>query len=222
MNARQRVIAALGGRCAWCQSTAGPFEIDHIHGGGNQHRTQIRLPLATWLVREHQRLGYWPPGFQLLCQRCHDSKSGRRPAMPPRKGAVQHNISLPEELSRQLATLAATPDYNGSKSEVVEQALRVLFEGAISETVIAGLQQRLSLMQDDVTTALRDMQGAMQELTQAVKTLTGALTPLDSHFARLEQRETQRFEELQRAYDRLKAVVSPPTRRPAWWAWWRH
>jgi hypothetical protein len=32
MNARQRVIAALGGRCAWCQSTAGPFEIDHVHG----------------------------------------------------------------------------------------------------------------------------------------------------------------------------------------------
>jgi hypothetical protein len=77
-------------------------------------------------------------------------------------------------------------------------------------------------VQDDLTTALRDMQTAMQDLTQAVKTLTGTLTPLDSHFARLEQRETQRFEELQRAYDRLKAVVIPPTRRPAWWAWWRH
>ena len=62
--------------------------------------------------------------------------------MPPRKGAVQHNMSLPDDLSRQLATLAATPDYNGSKSEVVEQALRGLCEGAISETVIAGLQQR--------------------------------------------------------------------------------
>jgi hypothetical protein len=52
MNARQRVIAALGGRCAWCQSTAGPFEIDHIHGGGNQHHAQLRLPLATC----HQQL----------------------------------------------------------------------------------------------------------------------------------------------------------------------
>jgi hypothetical protein len=52
MNARQRVIAALGGRCAWCQSTARPFEIDHIHGGGNQHHAQLRLPLATC----HQQL----------------------------------------------------------------------------------------------------------------------------------------------------------------------
>jgi len=43
MNARQRVIAALGGRCAWCQSTAGPFEIDHTHDGGNQHRAQLHL-----------------------------------------------------------------------------------------------------------------------------------------------------------------------------------
>ena len=222
MNARQRVLAAYGHACAWCQSTAGPFEIDHMHGGGNHHRAQIHANLANWLCREYTRLGAWPTGYQLLCQRCHDIKSGRRPAMPPRKGSIQHNISLPEDLSRQLATLAATPDYNGSKSEVVEQALRVLCEGTLSDTVMAGLQQRLSLMQDDVTTALRDMQGAMQELTQAVKTLTGALTPLDNHFARFEQRETQRFEELQRAYDRLKAAVIPPTRRPAWRDWWRH
>ena len=56
MNARQRVIAALGGRCAWCQSTAGPFEIDHIHGGGNQHRAQLHANLANWLCREYTRL----------------------------------------------------------------------------------------------------------------------------------------------------------------------
>ena len=49
MNARQRVIATLGGPCAWCQSTTG-LEIDHLHGGGNQYRAQIRLPLAIWLA----------------------------------------------------------------------------------------------------------------------------------------------------------------------------
>jgi hypothetical protein len=32
MNARQRVLAAYGNACAWCQSTAGLFEIDHVHG----------------------------------------------------------------------------------------------------------------------------------------------------------------------------------------------
>ena len=66
MNARQRVIAALGGRCAWCQSTAGPFEIDHIHGGGNHHRAQIRVPLERWLAREYHRPRVtWPCGQNL-------------------------------------------------------------------------------------------------------------------------------------------------------------
>jgi hypothetical protein len=95
MNARQRVIAALGGRCAWCQSTAGPFEIDHIHGGGNQHRAQLRLPLATWLVREHTRLGYWPTGFQLLCQALLSSahRVWQAPPPPPRRLAVTWPLS---------------------------------------------------------------------------------------------------------------------------------
>jgi len=32
MTARQRVLAAYGNACAWCQSTAGPCAIAHVHG----------------------------------------------------------------------------------------------------------------------------------------------------------------------------------------------
>ena len=32
MNARQRILAAYGNACAWCQSTAGPCAIAHVHG----------------------------------------------------------------------------------------------------------------------------------------------------------------------------------------------
>jgi hypothetical protein len=145
MNVRQRVIAALGGRCAWCQSTAG-LEIDHMHGGGNQHRAQIRLPLATWLVREHTRLGSWPTGFQLLCQACHDRKSGRRPAMPPRKGATALNISLPDHLASQLAVLAAAPEHHNSKSQVLETALRAFLEGGANLTALDTVHQQLSTL----------------------------------------------------------------------------
>src|SRR5215813_15095322 len=73
MNARQRVIAALGCRCAWCQSTTGR-EIDHLHGGGNQHRAQIRLPLTIWLGPNNS-LFHTPTDF-VVNQEASDVESG--------------------------------------------------------------------------------------------------------------------------------------------------
>ena len=155
--------------------------------------------------------------------------------MPARKGAVQHNIVLPEEISHQLVRLADTPDYGGSKSEVVEQALRLLLEGTVTSAVLSGVQQQLSVFQAEVTGAVQQLhaevkaisqgvQGAVQDLTQAVSKLSGAITALDSRLTSMDQRETRRFQELQEAYDRLKAVVRPaprPGNRRPWWERYR-
>ena len=52
--------------------------------------------------------------------------------MPPRKGNVQHNIHLTEEISRQLAALAESADYGG-KTEVVQTALDQLIQNTFEE-----------------------------------------------------------------------------------------
>ena len=141
MTARQRVIAALGGRCAWCQSTAGPFEIDHIHGGGNQHRAQLKEPIERWLCRVYDRTGVWPASVQLLCQRCHARKSGRRKAMPAREGHTRQHLSLPDDLVEALKVLAT--QRGETLSAVVAAAIRSELEGRTSQALIASFQQRL-------------------------------------------------------------------------------
>lgn len=39
--------------------------IDHIDGGGTQHRKRIKSPIANWLKREG-----FPKGYQILCWNC--------------------------------------------------------------------------------------------------------------------------------------------------------
>jgi hypothetical protein len=60
-------------RCACCGETEIKFlSIDHIDGGGNQHRNQIgRAPgaLFWWLKKNN-----YPPGFQVLCHNCNLAK----------------------------------------------------------------------------------------------------------------------------------------------------
>jgi predicted transcriptional regulator len=172
MTARQRVIAALGGRCAWCQSTAGPFEIDHIHGGGNQHRAQIRVPLERWLAREYHRTGVWPVGYHLLCVRCHDAKSGRRPTMPARQGNTSINVSLPDDLVARLDVLARKPGV--TRSQVVADAIRDLLEGRASQTLLEGLHARLDHYGATLTAqeqALKALTLRLQEMQQSVEAL---------------------------------------------------
>lgn len=67
---RLAVIAHYGGKCDCCGEDRYEFlSIDHIHGGGNQHRKQIG----------NQRLGTWvytngmPEGFRILCHNCNQA-----------------------------------------------------------------------------------------------------------------------------------------------------
>jgi predicted DNA-binding protein len=154
MTARQACLEHYGGRppqCAWCANTT-HLELDHIQQGtGNQHRREIKGKLEYWL----QRQGY-PPGYQCLCRHCHDLKSRRIRTMPPRKGSEDVHISLPTDLLERLTVLASAPGM--TRSKVMEAALVQHLEQGASETLLAGLHQRLDTMMH----ALAEMTNAMQ------------------------------------------------------------
>lgn len=50
--------------------------IDHIDGGGNKHRAEIKGDFYRWLIDNN-----FPPGFQTLCHNCNMAKGlyGRCP-----------------------------------------------------------------------------------------------------------------------------------------------
>ena len=176
MTVRERVLDGLGqSRCAWCQRTGVPLEIDHVHGGqgeGNAHRAQLKEPLERWLWRAYQRLGHYPSGYQVLCVECHDAKSNRRPRrMPAKQGNTSLHLSLPAELVEQLDLLAKQP--GATKSTVIETALRQLVEGSANQTLVEGLHQALA----EQKAALLDQAAALKALTLrlgAVETLVTA------------------------------------------------
>jgi hypothetical protein len=68
---RLEVLAKYGESCACCSETQVKFlTIDHIKGGGNKHRKEIKnASLYRWLKKN----GY-PKGFQTLCWNCNCSK----------------------------------------------------------------------------------------------------------------------------------------------------
>ena len=58
-------------RCVNCWESHYEFlEIDHINGGGNEHKRTIKeTSLPVWL-----RNNNYPPGFQVLCSNCNNKK----------------------------------------------------------------------------------------------------------------------------------------------------
>lgn len=69
VRARQfaAVLAAYGGACACCGETTPAFlTIDHVDGGGAEHRREVGRDIYRWLVREG-----FPDGFRLLCWNCN-------------------------------------------------------------------------------------------------------------------------------------------------------
>ena len=73
-NARRKVqiITRYGGFCICCGEKRIEFLcIDHINGGGNQHRKEIGssgTPMYKWLVKNK-----YPKGFRVLCHNCNMS-----------------------------------------------------------------------------------------------------------------------------------------------------
>ena len=64
---RKAVIDAYGGKCACCGETEFAFlVIDHINGGGTEHRRAVHGKVYS----ELRRRGF-PPGYRVLCWNCN-------------------------------------------------------------------------------------------------------------------------------------------------------
>ena len=70
-RARVTAIAVMGGCCVQCQSTEG-LELDHINGGGGEHR---RAEGQAKYVLRIARSGEPDARLQLLCSPCHWTKT---------------------------------------------------------------------------------------------------------------------------------------------------
>jgi hypothetical protein len=68
---RARVVAHYGGACACCGETTPEFlALDHIEGGGEQHRAQVGQGsnMVEWLIKSGL-----PEGFRVLCHNCNQA-----------------------------------------------------------------------------------------------------------------------------------------------------
>jgi hypothetical protein len=76
---RLEVLQHYGGippKCACCGEANLPFlTVDHVNGGGVQHRKSIHVRSGTGFFLWLRRNGY-PAGFQVLCFNCNRAKSG--------------------------------------------------------------------------------------------------------------------------------------------------
>jgi len=125
---------------------------------------------------------------------------------------VAINVSLPDHLAQQLAVLAAAPEHHGSKSQVMETALRALIEGTASTLTAETFAHQVSTLGATLTAAIQDLHQSVQALGQLVQVLSTRTVALETRLTALEGRVTQfvehqgrQYEELVRAYDGLKA-----------------
>lgn len=66
---REKCIAHYGPDCACCGESRYEFLcIDHINGGGEQHRKIAGSKISRWLIKNN-----FPPGFRVLCSNCNSS-----------------------------------------------------------------------------------------------------------------------------------------------------
>lgn len=71
---RDQIIQHYGGKCVCCNTSEKTFlAIDHINGGGNAHRKQIKKMAASsfykWIIKQN-----FPNDLQILCYNCNMSK----------------------------------------------------------------------------------------------------------------------------------------------------
>ena len=71
-NLRLLVIGAYGSKCACCSTAEiSLLTIDHVHGGGVQHRANSSGPAVLRDARDRN----YPPDYQILCHNCNASKA---------------------------------------------------------------------------------------------------------------------------------------------------
>jgi hypothetical protein len=69
--------------------------IDHINGGGRQHRLQagVKGDFYTWLKRNG-----FPPGFQVLCWNCNHAKHVLGECPHQKKPQHWHRVQDPAQV----------------------------------------------------------------------------------------------------------------------------
>lgn len=66
---RIKCLKHYGGECDCCGENRYEFlSIDHINGGGNIHRKEIRGNMVRWLLKNGL-----PEGFRILCHNCNQA-----------------------------------------------------------------------------------------------------------------------------------------------------
>ncbi len=64
---RLRVLDRYGGSCVCCGETLYEFlSVDHIDGGGTEHRKSVGSNIDRFLIREN-----FPDGYRVLCHNCN-------------------------------------------------------------------------------------------------------------------------------------------------------
>lgn len=82
---RKRIIEGYGGECACCGEKEGQFlEIDHVNGGGTEHRKRLHHgpPIYKLIIEQN-----FPVDFQLLCSNCNQGRH-LNGGKCPHRGAV--------------------------------------------------------------------------------------------------------------------------------------
>ena len=70
---RKETLEAYGNVCACCGESRLEFLcIDHINGGGNKHRAQLRNKGGTNMYRWLRKSG-WPEGYRVMCWNCNSA-----------------------------------------------------------------------------------------------------------------------------------------------------
>lgn len=82
-----RVLEAYGKVCTCCKEDNFEFlSIDHINGGGSEHRKIVRN-IYAWLIRND-----FPEGFRVLCMNCNFAL-GRYGYCPHQKSALENPLT---------------------------------------------------------------------------------------------------------------------------------
>ncbi len=70
-NLRDRVLSALGNKCACCGESRYEFlSVDHINNDGAKHRKSVK----SCIYWDIEKQGYPKEKFQILCHNCNFSK----------------------------------------------------------------------------------------------------------------------------------------------------
>lgn len=114
IKVREQVLNHYGTICACCYENQQEFlTIDHIKGGGNQHRKEVGSGPAfySWLIKQN-----FPEGYQTLCYNCNCSKG--------HLGYCPHDR---EELRQKInARLELLADMDSPQSDVtIEEGVRL-------------------------------------------------------------------------------------------------